>query len=135
MSGEVEQMLLQLQMSGFCILRDVIPATECKTIRDSVALTVQHHRSNSPDAPANLGFLAGVINHDQSFAGYLADGRLLAIVEKLLGLHVRISFTSAMINEPGNQRGDWHADWPFNQRNAGRIPTPYPDTVMHVTTL
>ncbi|MDP6446591.1 MAG: phytanoyl-CoA dioxygenase family protein [Pirellulaceae bacterium] len=38
-------------------------------------------------------------------------------------------------NQPGNKRGDWHADWPFNQKNAGHLPAPYPDVVMHRTTL
>lgn len=48
---------------------------------------------------------------------------------------MRISFTTATINEPGNARGEWHADWPFNQRNAGCLPAPYPDVVMHMTTI
>ena len=52
-----------------------------------------------------------------------------------MGQNVRVSFTSAMINYPGNARGGLHADWPFNQRNAGHIPAPYPDIVAHLTTL
>jgi hypothetical protein len=59
-------------------------------------------------------FVPGLIAVDQSYAEYLADGRLLSIVELLLGHHVRISYTSAIVNEPGNARGNWHADWPFN---------------------
>ena len=27
-----------------------------------------------------------------------------------------------------------NADWPFNQKNAGHVPSPYPDAVMHLTT-
>ena len=48
---------------------------------------------------------------------------------------MRISFTTAIINNPGNSRGPWHSDWPFNQNNAGHIPAPYPDAVQHITTL
>jgi ectoine hydroxylase-related dioxygenase (phytanoyl-CoA dioxygenase family) len=66
---------------------------------------------------------------------YLADEKLMAVIDRLLGHNTRISFTSAIINEPGNERGEWHADWPFNQKNAGHIPAPYPDVLMHVTTL
>ena len=40
-----------------------------------------------------------------------------------------------MINYSGNARGNLHADWPFNQHNAGHIPAPYPDIVAHLTTL
>ena len=48
---------------------------------------------------------------------------------------IRITFTSAIITHPGNLRGDWHADWPFNQRNAGHIPAPYSDATFHLTSL
>ena len=56
-------------------------------------------------------------------------------MEALLGEHVRISFTTAQINFPGNKREGWHADWPFNQGTAGHVAAPYADVVMHVTTL
>jgi len=125
----------QLQISGFCVLQDVVPPAECSPIRDSIIRTVQSQRRNYPDAPNNVGFTPSVINHDQTFAAHLADDRLLALIQQVLGHNIRISFTSAIINEPGNDRGDWHADWPFNQKNAGHVPVPYPDVVMHVTTL
>ena len=59
----------------------------------------------------------------------------MKIATALLGHNLRISFTSAIVNEPGNARGGWHADWPFNQNNAGHVPAPYPDAVFHLTTL
>ncbi|MBP88933.1 MAG: hypothetical protein CMJ64_19830 [Planctomycetaceae bacterium] len=127
--------LEQLASVGYCILRDLIPSDRCGEIRDSVSAVVREQRQNYSNAPANVGFTPSVINHDQSFAEYLANPRLLALVGRLLGEHVRISFTSAIINEPGNERGGWHADWPFNQKNAGRILAPYPDAVVHLTTL
>lgn len=130
-----EQLLLQLQISGFCVLEGVIPEGRCAGIRDSVSAAVQRARSDYPNAPTRVGFTPSIINHDQSFAEHLADERLMALAGRVLGPHVRISFTSAIINEPGNDRGKWHADWPFNQGNAGRIAAPYPDCVMHLTTL
>lgn len=39
------------------------------------------------------------------------------------------------MNHPGNARGHWHFDWPFNQTVATHIPAPYPDTVMHVSAI
>ena len=36
---------------------------------------------------------------------------------------------------PGNARGYWHADWPYNQTNASHIPAPYPDAVLHLSTI
>jgi ectoine hydroxylase-related dioxygenase (phytanoyl-CoA dioxygenase family) len=125
---------LQMQINGFCVIEDVIPADRCAQVRDSLLATVERVGLNS-SAPEGVGFVPGVINHDQSFAPYLADERLLSLAGALLGDHLRISFTSAIINRPGNARGGWHADWPFNQNNAGYIPAPYPDTLMHLTTL
>jgi len=131
----LEQLLFRLHVSGFCILQDVIPADRCAKIRDSLIEAVRQHGGNYPNAPANVGFVPSVINHDRSFAEYLADERLLELVGGLLGRHLQISFTSAIINQPGNERGGWHADWPFNQGNAGSVPAPYPDVPMHITTL
>lgn len=128
-------LLTQMQISGFCILKDVIPAERCAEIRQNLIAAAERSRQDYASAPTNVGFVPSVINHDQSFAPYLADDRLMSLVTALLGEHVRISFTSAIINEPGNARGEWHADWPFNQKNAGRVLAPYPDAVMHLTTL
>ncbi|SVE32867.1 uncharacterized protein METZ01_LOCUS485721, partial [marine metagenome] len=66
---------------------------------------------------------------------YLADRRLMEPIEGILGPTVKISYTTATINLQGNPRGSWHADWPFNQTNAGHVATPYPDIPMHITTL
>ncbi len=135
----LEDLYFQVQASGFCVLKNVIPADRCCEIRDRVFDTVQRESARSATgqsaAARGVGFTPSVINHEQSFAEFLADDRLLALVGRLLGEHVRISFTSAIINQPRNERGDWHADWPFNQRNAGHVPAPYPDTVMHLTML
>ena len=123
----------QLKADGYCVVDDVIPADDVAAVRASVEETVAQNRH--PSSPKNVGFLPGLINYNQSFAPYLASDKLLPIITALLGQPVRISFTSALINYSGNERGGWHADWPFNQRNAGHIPAPYPDRIMHITTL
>ena len=129
----LDDLLRDFELSGYCIVEGVIPADRCGEIRERVLAAVARQRLST--APEKVGFVPSVINYEQSFAPYLADERLLALVGALLGEHVRISFTSAIVNEPGNQRGKWHADWPYNQQNAGHIPAPYPDAVMHLTTL
>ena len=40
-----------------------------------------------------------------------------------------------MVNHPGNDRGYWHADWPYNQTNAAHIPAPYADAVSKLSSL
>lgn len=126
-------LLTRMKLDGWCVVESVIPATVVAGVCDAILAVTARHRN--PQAPANIGHLSGVINYDQSFAPYLADERLLGVIEGVLGPHVRISFTTATINEPGNERGGWHADWPYNQRNAGCIPAPYADLPMHITTI
>ncbi|OGG44233.1 MAG: hypothetical protein A3F84_09555 [Candidatus Handelsmanbacteria bacterium RIFCSPLOWO2_12_FULL_64_10] len=131
---DLENLLLRLRIDGWCVVEGVIPKGDVERVRRSVLETVG--RRQNPQAPRqNIGFVAGLINFDQSFAPYLADPRLIGAAERLFGPHVRISMTSAIINYPGNERGGWHADWPYNQNNAGHIPAPYPDAPMHLTTL
>ena len=117
---------------GFTVIPDVIPVDECDRISESLLATVAEH---GYDAPDQIGFVPSVINFDQSFVSYLASDELLGLAESLLGDDVRVSFTSATINFPGNERNLWHSDWPFNQRNSSRIKAPYSDRLMHLTTL
>ena len=130
---EPAEHLLELQINGYTILPGVIPEEECGTIRQKLLDVVDRARTDT--SPDRVGFVPGVINEEQSFAPYLADPGLMLLLDTLLGKHLRISFTSVIVNEPGNARGKWHADWPFNQGNAGSIPVPYPDLVVHITTL
>ena len=128
-------MVRRLRVDGWCVIEGVIPGHDVTSVRTSVLATVDLYRHTRKDAPDNIGAVSNVINYDQSFAPYLAEPRLLGLVEAMLGPAARISFTSSIVNYPGNQRSTWHADWPFNQHNAGHIPAPYPDMVAHLTTL
>ncbi|MCY4604189.1 MAG: hypothetical protein OXE49_08160 [Gemmatimonadetes bacterium] len=119
---QLERLLLHLKLDGWCVVEDVIPADQIEHVRQSVEAAVAEHRN--PAAPSGIGHLPGIINFDQSFAPFLADENLLALVGAMLGHHPRISFTTGTINYPGNERGGWHADWAFNQNNRGHIPRP-----------
>ena len=129
----LDQALQHLKIDGWYVMEGVIPENEVDAVRESVERSTVVHRN--PKAPDAIGHVPGFIRYDQSIAPYLADRRMLALVEALLGPHARVSFTTGTINYPGNERGGWHGDWPFNQNNAGHIPTPYPDATMHITTL
>ncbi|MDE0218869.1 MAG: phytanoyl-CoA dioxygenase family protein [Spirochaetaceae bacterium] len=131
----LEQMRQRMYVDGWCVIEDVIPPSDIDDVHDSVLRTVDTYKHTRKNAPANIGAVSGMIVYDQSFAPYLAEPRLLGLAESLLGTDLRISFNSSIVNYPGNERSQWHADWPFNQKNAGHIPAPYPDAVCHLTTL
>ncbi len=129
----IEEIVLKIKTSGWCVIEDVIPPGKVDAIRKSVEETTAADGVDSPIRGVTTR--KGLLAFNQSFAPYLADKRILSIADNFFGSHFRISFTSAHINLPGNERGGWHADWPFNQNNAGHIPAPYSDAVMHLTTL
>lgn len=126
--------LNRIRRDGWCVVEGVIPEDEVDAIRDQVSYSTGIH-GRSQAAEQGIGHVPGFIRYDQSLAPYLADAKLMALLEALLGSFVKVSYTTATINRPGNLRGRWHADWPFNQINAAHVPAPYPDAVMHITTL
>ena len=130
--GEMDAHLRSLRLSGFSVIRNVVPSSDVEAVRRSVNDTVERVSGYSE---AGVGFLSTVLNHNQAIVPYLGNRRLLDLIERLIGPFAHVSFASAIINAPGNTRGRWHSDWPFNQELAGRIPSPYPDALMHLTSL
>ncbi len=116
---------------GYCVLEGIIPDKKVSSVKNDIIEAADKFGRKSPKNT----YLATTINHTQSFVPYVADPRMMAIVESFFGSHARVSSTSTQISEPGNERGDWHSDWPFCPFNAGHIQKPIPDTVMHLTTL
>ena len=131
--SRLEDLLEHMSIDGWCVIDGVIPPGEVEAVRSSVVDSVRKH--NIESERQNLLKVSGLINFNQSFAPYLAEPRLLGLCKALLGEDVRVSFTTSTVLFPGNDRGGWHADWPFNQQNAGHIPAPYPDAVAHLTTI
>ena len=130
----MKNQITQLKEQGYTVIKNVIPDSELEGIRRSVEASTAEHAT--PEAlERGIGHVGGFMSHNQALAPYLADRRVLDPIESILGPLVKISFTTATINHGGNARGKWHADWPFNQNNAGHVTAPYPDLPMHVTTL
>ena len=113
----IDEAIHQVKERGCYVLDGGIPEEKCEEIRPGIYDAARSHRRDY--ASDGVTFCPTIINHNQSFAEYITDTRLMGVIEGLLGPHARISYTSALINEPENPRGNWHADWPFNQRNAG----------------
>ena len=143
----VDALQRQIKRDGFCVVEGVIPAGEVQAINAELLAALEGNRESSEGELAKtrsrghrigtpgVAVLKQAINEVQSFAPYLADHRVLEIVEVFFGAWARISCTDCVANMPGNTRGYWHADWPYNQTNASHIPAPYPDAVLHLSTI
>ncbi len=143
----VDALQRQIERDGFCVVEGVIPAGEVQAINAELLAALESNRERSEGELAKtrsrghrigtsgVEVLKQAINEVQSFAPYLADRRVLDIVEAFFGAWARISCTDCVANMPGNARGYWHADWPYNQTNASHIPAPYPDAVLHLSTI
>ncbi len=144
---ESEERVRQLKMDGFCVIEGVIPSDRVDRVRQSVVdAQARHHEEAEAKLAATrakghrvgaegVANLRQVINETQAFAPYLADRRILDLAEASFGPYVRISCTDCVINNPGNERGYLHADWPYNKTNASHLRAPYPDTMMHISTI
>lgn len=147
LSPAVDDAVRRIRQDGFTILEGVIPAADVASVRDAVIAAQQRQHAASEAMKAAIrakGHRVGVegvagvravINETQAFAPWLADELLLDAARVFFGDHVRITCTDAVINHPGCGRGYWHSDWPYNQTNASHIPAPYPDTLLHLSTI
>ena len=144
---ETGHIVRQIKMNGFSVIDGVIPENKVDGVREEVVRLQKEHdaefrarqaatRSRGHRIGAEgVGVLKQAINYTQTFAPYLADDRIIQTAEAFFGSYVRISCTDAVVNHPGNERGYWHADWPYNQTNASHVLAPYPDTMMHLSSI
>ena len=144
---DVKSILQHLELEGFCIVKNVIPEDKVEAVRDSVITVVDQESKKMADKMATIrgkGHRIGgegidnvpqLITHTQTFAPYIADERVLGTAEAMFGPYVKTSSTLGLINRPGNSRGYWHSDWPFNQTVANHVPAPYPDAALHLSSI
>ncbi len=143
----VETIVNHIKLDGFCVIEDVIPDDQIDGVKQGVlrvhareAEINQRRQEEIRSKGHRVGaqgvtFSTSLINSTQEFAAYLADPRVLGTAEAFFGPDVRISSAGGIVTHPGNDRGYWHADWPYNQTNSARIEAPYPDTLMHLSTI
>ncbi len=154
MEREFEQTLMEtpeivswIGEQGYCVVPGVIPPGQVKRIREEVVAAQAAHHAEAEAELAKIrvrGYRVGVegvavlkqaINSTQCFAPYLADKRVLGVAESFFGEFARISCTDCVINHPGNGRGYWHADWPYNGTNSTHVKAPYADMMMHLSSI
>lgn len=147
MTESTEKLCLRLMSEGWCVIQDVIPEDAvpgiCRAVLELVGeqrAEWERWRAESRAGGRRSGAegvenAQGVINALPQCAPFVADRRILEVAEATFGPYVRVSSTSAIVTNPGNERGYWHADWPFNQTITSHIPAPYADAVMHLSSL
>ena len=136
-----------IDRSGYCVVPEVIPAAKVSQVRQEVVAAQRAHRHAAAAelartrargqrvGAAGVDNLRQVINATQCFVPYLAEPRILGTAAALLGDFVRISCTDCVITNPGSERGYWHADWPYNATNSTHVKAPYPDALMHLSSI
>ena len=143
----VDEIVCRIKTDGFCVVPGVVPDDAAERIRRR--LLQLHEEEDDRNRRREEQIRAGghrvgargvtntamLINANQDVAPYLADPRVLGTAEAFFGPFVRIASAGSIVTHPGNARGYWHADWPYNQTNASRIQVPYPDLMMVLSTL
>ncbi len=128
-----QEILQHIEIDGWCVVEGVIPEAQIGPIRQEIeAVTAAQGVSRTYQGVVSANNILGVL---PAFVSHVADPRVLGVAEHWFGPFVRISFTTTLITHPGNDRGRWHADWPYNQERPGRIPAPYPDFPVQLSSL
>ena len=142
-----EEMMRRLEVDGWCVIEGVIPGGEVDGIRQAVLAEEARQREEREAVLAKIraqghrisvsgvGSVSGLISAIPEVASYLADERMMAAAETMFGPYFRVSSVGGLVNRPGTERGYWHSDWPFNQTVASHIPAPYPDSVIHLSSI
>jgi ectoine hydroxylase-related dioxygenase (phytanoyl-CoA dioxygenase family) len=143
----LDGILRNLSIGGWCVLEGIIPPAETAAVRDAVWGEIQAQkaaweeevarigRAGFQPPPSKVAQAEALINHLPQVASYIAHPRLLQVCEALLGPRLRVSSVGGISTYPGNERGYWHADWPYNGTLATCLPVPYPDFVMNLSAI
>ena len=136
-----------VKTEGGIVIKNVIPPDRARTLAKYVLDSELNERKDTDAAKKSVRgkghrISAKGVGSISKFAPvlpelsvYLSDDRIVQAAETLLGINFRISTIGGLVNFPGNERGYWHSDWPFNQTVASNIPAPYPNIVMHLSSL
>ncbi len=133
LSEAMEPSVTQLRKEGWCVLEDVIPADVVDAVREEVETSEADYNEFSKE---NGRWKRNVISFIPKFAGHLANERLLAVIQQLLGPQVRISQTEYKTRPPHYELvRAYHSDFPYDLNQKWHIPQPFPSAVIGITTL
>lgn len=145
--SDAEDSARQLRDAGWCVLSDLIPDQQvdllCQAVLQQEAeqrrewqdVLARYSDSGRPLPPRGVGHAQAMVNHAPLLASVCASPRIMEPVSSILGQGVRVASTSGLVNFPGNERGYWHADWPYNQNLATCVRPPYGDMAMQLSAI
>jgi ectoine hydroxylase-related dioxygenase (phytanoyl-CoA dioxygenase family) len=117
-----------LRRDGWCLVENAIPAPDLPRITQAIHGEISRQSAawaatgtGGPGVAKAMGVIAGL----GPLSRFLVAEPLAGVVRAMLGSYVRVSSDFAIVTQPGNERGAWHADWPYNQTMAARVPPPY----------
>ena len=143
MRGVVES----VKIDGGIVIKNVIPPDRARTLakyvldselnerKDTEAIKKSVRGKGHRISAKGVGSVSKFAPILPELAVYLSDDQIVQAAETLLGINFRVSTMGGLVNFPGTERGYWHSDWPFNQTVASNIPAPYPNVVMHLSSL
>jgi len=141
----VSETVKRIKNEGWCVIPAVIPMADLEPLYQAVvqqeiaqreewqAVSAGFAGAGQQQPPRGVGHAQALVNYIPELSGFIASPQIVKPVEALLGPFLRVSSVSGLVNFPGNERGYWHADWPFNQTLATYMPAPYPDVVAQIS--
>jgi hypothetical protein len=145
--GVVPEIVQRLRVDGWCVVPGVVPDAEVRGLREAVveqaekqdaewqAYCETYRASGQPMPPRGVGHAQALASHIPVVARYAADPRIVDAATALFGPPVRVVSTGGLVNYPGNERGYWHSDWPYNRTLLTYVAAPYPVTPMQLSAI
>ena len=142
-----EEIERQVREDGYCIIPGVISPDEVVAVRDAVWAELEVQRAaweaevekmklaGQQLPPSGMLTAEGLINGVPAMGRHVAHPAIAAVCDALLGFFWRISAVSAIATSPGNKRGYWHADWPYNHSLATSLSAPYADACFNLSAI
>ena len=142
-----QNIIQEIKTQGGFLIKNVIPPEDAKKIAEYIIETELKERSEKEAFLSDTrkkGHVVGasgvgsISNFDSilpKLSKYLINKKITNTAENLIGKNFRVSTIGGLVNFPGNERGYWHSDWPFNQTVASHVSAPYPNAIMHLSSL
>ena len=146
-NNQIESSLYRFRKDGFCILKDIVAKQDIEIISkiiysENELQSIERKNwtrtsigSQNRALNQSISKVESIVKRLGKSAQFLEDALYQGVLKKILGDYLRISSDFGIITFPGNERGYWHSDWPYNQTVAAHLPVPYDNTCMHVGTI
>jgi ectoine hydroxylase-related dioxygenase (phytanoyl-CoA dioxygenase family) len=124
----VNTCLDDLRSRGFGLIPALISSHEAAALQRSIAATVRQYTTSQMPR----GYVGSLLRFNNEIVKYMIRPQILEMCDQLFGPHWRVSAITGSVNAPGAGGGEFHVDWPHNERDESCIRGECGDRLAHL---